>query len=423
MPTYGENVSALSDISTWLDQNKGRILELARELVRTPSENLFPHGDHGNEAACQRIIEQRLVDLEFSVDSFVCSEVEGFDNHPLRIPGVNYRERPNLVAHYPGTGGGRSLIINGHVDTVRGANGAVGGPFSAEVRNGYLFGRGSLDTKGSLAAALVAIQCLRELDLRLDGDLILQSVVDEEYGAGGTLACCLRGYRADGAIVLEPTQLTICPRNVGGKQWCLSFSGPGAIDAPRGSNPLYRLAAVLDALRLLEKKTDIIKGITTFHLQTDQQEDHSCIVDPDSWKFLIWIECAATASENDVDTLLHGALQECYRSSDLFRDQTPSLEVTFRFCPGHVLADDHPLVRSVADSYEAALKRPAEVAEFPFYTDAFLLQTVGKTPSVIFGPGGGGMHAPDEFVKVEDLLSVAKTLCTSIVHWCGVTNG
>ena len=316
-------VSALSDISSWLDKNQGLILELARKLVRTPSENMFPYGDHGNEEACQRIIQQYLVDLEFDVDSFVCSEVAGFDNHPLRIPGVNYSARPNLVAQYPGTGGGRSLIINAHVDTVRAAESADGNAFSAEFTNGHLFGRGSLDTKGSLAAALVAVKCLRELDLRLDGDLILQSVVDEEYGAGGTLASCLRGYRADGAIVLEPTQLRVCPRHVGGKQWRLSFSGVGAIDAPRGSNPLYRLAAVLDALRLLEKRTDIIKGITTFRLQTDQANDHSSIVDPGNWEFLFWIQCAPDASESDLDTLLKGALEECYQSSDLFQDHIP----------------------------------------------------------------------------------------------------
>ena len=114
--------------------------------------------------------------------------------------------RPNVVGIFKGSGGGRSLMLNGHTDTV-GVEG-MAEPFSGAIRNGKLYGRGAQDMKGSLAAMLGAAKAIRDAQIELSGDLILAFVIDEETFSEGT-ADLVKQYVTDAAIVTEPTDLTL----------------------------------------------------------------------------------------------------------------------------------------------------------------------------------------------------------------------
>ena len=122
-----------------------------------------------------------------------------------------------MVAVLKGTGGGKSIILNGHIDVV-----PVGDeqnwkqdPFSGHIEAGKLYGRGSTDMKGGTVSLLMALEALIALGIRLKGDVIFQSVIEEESGGAGTLAAVLRGYQADGAIIPEPTNMKIFPEAAG----------------------------------------------------------------------------------------------------------------------------------------------------------------------------------------------------------------
>ena len=145
---------------------------------------------------------------------------------------LNYRDRPNVVGTFRGSGGGRSLILNGHIDTV--TIEPIGewtrDPFGAEIEDGLMYGRGTSDMKGGLMAAISAMTYLIESGAVLRGDVILQSVVNEEHAGNGTLDLVRRGYRADAAIVLEPTNNAICVSHPGGLYWQVTV--PGVVRSP-----------------------------------------------------------------------------------------------------------------------------------------------------------------------------------------------
>jgi acetylornithine deacetylase len=144
-------------------------------------------------------------------DLYYLHDVPGFEKHPLFHPGRDYRQRPNLAARRKGAGGGRSLLLTGHIDTVpSGTQEWTRDPFGGELEDGRIYGRGANDMKAGIAANLFVMECLQELGLSLAGDVLFETVVDEEFGgSNGTLAGRLHGFNADAAIISEPSSLRI----------------------------------------------------------------------------------------------------------------------------------------------------------------------------------------------------------------------
>src|ERR1017187_7563297 len=178
-----------------------RLVRTLQDLVRIPSENIPPGG---NEQACQRYVVKELEGLGLTADVYGLEEVEGLRAHPEYWPRREYADRPNVNAVWEGTGGGRSLVLSGHIDTVPADTPVhwTRAPFEGEIEGGRLFGRGAWDMKAGVAMNLTVLRVLREVGARLGGRLIFETVVDEEFGGvNGTLAARLRGYTADGAII------------------------------------------------------------------------------------------------------------------------------------------------------------------------------------------------------------------------------
>ncbi|MBM4029401.1 MAG: M20/M25/M40 family metallo-hydrolase, partial [Planctomycetes bacterium] len=219
------NAELQSDILQRIQARREAIIAFTQALLRIPTANTPPSG---NEKPAQAFLAEKLAGLGFEVDLFCLDEVPGLTSHPAyRVGGSveiarDYRDRPDLAAVWKGRGRGPSLIVASHVDVVPPGDPAQWryDPWSGTRTEGRIYARGAIDAKGPLAAAVMAMACLREMGLALDGDLIFQSFVDEEYGGGnGALATILRGYRADGALMLEPTDLVVCPATYG----CQSF--------------------------------------------------------------------------------------------------------------------------------------------------------------------------------------------------------
>ena len=206
----------------YVDARQDRLLEIVRRLIQLPSENTPPTG---SEKECQLWISQQLADWGLAPDLYFLRELPELETHPLFYPGRDYRERPNLGARRTGSGGGRSLLLSGHIDTVpRGTQNWTRDPFGAAVEGNRIFGRGSNDMKAGVASNLFVMECVAELDLKLRGDLLFETVVDEEFGGcNGTLAGRLRGYNADAAILSEPSAMRICPAQRGGRTAHITF--------------------------------------------------------------------------------------------------------------------------------------------------------------------------------------------------------
>ncbi|MCX7707543.1 MAG: M20/M25/M40 family metallo-hydrolase, partial [Anaerolineae bacterium] len=189
---------------------RDEIIQVMQDLVRIPSQNTPPVGAEG---ACQRYIADYLVRNGLPADVYELDRVAGFVEHPSYWPGRDYRGRPNVASLRPGKGGGRSLLLTGHCDTVPlGEEVWTRPPFGGEIHDGRLYGLGSLDMKGPLAAMLVLHRAIAEQGIPLKGALCFESVVDEEFGGvNGTLAGRLRGGPMDAAVLGEATNLDVYP--------------------------------------------------------------------------------------------------------------------------------------------------------------------------------------------------------------------
>lgn len=148
--------------------------------------------------------------LGLGIDLWELDDMPELKKHPsYHCDRESFIGSPNLVAVLKGSGEGKSIILNGHIDVVPEGNRLdwSDSPYSGKVKDGKIYGRGTTDMKGGNVALLMAIEALVKNNVKLKGDVIFQSVIEEESGGAGTLAAFLRGYKADGAIIPEPTNL------------------------------------------------------------------------------------------------------------------------------------------------------------------------------------------------------------------------
>ena len=424
------------DIEDWVENHSHEILDFNRALVSIPSENRYPDGD---EEEVQKLVEKTLGELGCETDTFLPTDVPGLTEHPAYLGGRNYEGRPNVVGRKEGAGGGRSLLFSGHMDTVpRGEDPWSVGPFSGTVNDGKQYGLGIFDMKGGMAAAMMALKGLDELGIRLAGDVTIESVVDEEFGgANGTLACRLRGYGADVAIVPEPSNLAICPQNQGGSMFRVSFEGrPGrSFSGEQLTNPVYAAARFLEIFREYEayhmrKKPGsklfaddpglpaYVQGVraASSDLPLSDRVPSRCAVD-------VWIQCYPETSEEELREDFVSFVEERAGGDEILSEVGPSIEKLIRFLPGTGIPEDHEII-AVADRAARRIYRdglPIEGA--PFACDSFMFNLYSDTPALIWGPKGGNAHAPDEYIEIEAFMDLVKLYGLTLIEWCGVAGG
>lgn len=419
----------------------GELLELSRSLIRIPSE-ITPCG--GSEGAAQQYFSEYLSARCFDVlDIFTPTEVKGIEEHPGWWPGQLYEGRPNVVAIRKGSGSGRSLILNGHMDTVpTGDPGAWRfSPFSAHVHEGELYGRGACDMKAGLALMAVASEAIRRSGITLAGDLILESVVNEETGVyNGTLACCARGYSADGAVVLEPTGLDLCRGIKGNRVYeamipgkathnCLWWEGSSAFDHAvffkeglleyqkiralvLNKHPLYgdkryfKVPALVDDIWSVQIGSPHMfsvpdKAILTFMVEILPGED-PCAVTTEFEKFMLdW--CSN-----------HPYLKE-HLPEFRFPDFRPIYPVEVPL--------SHPLVQCFTEAILPIRPKGIQVRGFESACDAMTLMMWGDTPAIIYGPGNlRNAHEIDEKVSIVEMERALEELCLFILRFCGISD-
>jgi acetylornithine deacetylase len=420
-------------INGWVEDNRRSILDLNRALVSIPSENRYPDGD---EERVQRFVEGLLQDLGCETETFLPTDVPGLAEHPAYLGGRNYEGRPNVIGKKKGAGGGRTIMFSGHMDTVpKGEDPWSFDPFCGVAEGGKQYGLGIFDMKGGMGAAMMALRALNELGIRLEGDVTIETVVDEEFGgANGTLACRLRGYEADIAIVPEPTNLAICPQNQGGSMFRISFTGkPGrSFSGEELLNPVYPAARFLEIFRLYEayhgKKRSsspyfeddpglpaYVQGVraTPGDLPLYDRVPKRCAID-------VWIQCYPETSEQELyeDFILF--CEERTRGDEILSEAGPEIERLIRFLPGSGIPEGHEIIavatRAAKHIYEDGL--PVEGA--PFACDSFMFNLYSNTPALIWGPKGGNAHAADEYIEVEPFMDLVKLYALTMIGWCGV---
>jgi acetylornithine deacetylase len=431
MISFDQKLQAL--VAEYVDRRRGRLIDLARDLIRIPSENTAPTGAEG---VCQEHIAHVLRRSGWDPELYELSEVEGLAGHPLFWPGRDYTKRPNLGARRKGSGG-RSLVLSGHVDTVpRGTQPWTREPFGGDVEGNRIYGRGANDMKAGVAMNLFVAEAVADLPIRLCGDLIFESVVDEEFGGvNGTLAGRLRGYNGDAAVITEPSSLRICPAQRGGRVAHITFRATGGVLAeskfPAGvSEQLTYFLEKVPEFAAQRRQNACVHELYTHHADrvpvsitkvfTSPWGTSEPITIPEMGKVEFYWQLMPGETQDKVELEFFSWLDRVVRSRpEVFRT-APEVEFPMRWLPGSAIAASEPLVRELAACAQAVLgtQPPIEGIEGP--CDMFVFQQGFSIPAVLWGPRGGNTHAADEYVEIDSLVHAARTLLLFVCRWCGI---
>lgn len=412
----------------WLKENQSSGAKFLQKLVQEDSIR-------GKESSAQAIIIEKCRQLGLQLDIWEIDQKE-LEKHPeFFCDRRDFKGNPNLVAVLKGTGGGKSIILNGHIDVVPVGNERTWkhDPFSGVIESGKLYGRGSTDMKGGTVALVMAVEALLKTGTRLHGDLIFQSVIEEESGGAGTLAAVLRGYRADGAIIPEPTNLKIFPKQQGSIWFRITVKGKAAHGGTRyeGVSAIEKSVLVLKRLQQLEKARNqsisdpLYQQIPIpipINVGKVQSGDWPSSV-PDQAVMEGRMGIAPEESFESAQKEMESCLAQLSRQDEWFQLHPPQIEwFGARWLPNS-LGAEHPLQTSLSESFRVVLQKEPVVEASPWGTDGGILTNIGHVPVVVFGPGKTNQaHEANEHIVLEDMYSASEIIALTVMNWCGVAD-
>lgn len=381
---------------------RGDALELTRALVSVDSRNPLLALDSQGERVAAELLAGTLSDWGFTVDLLEAS------------PG-----RPNVVARIGGGHGGRSLMLNGHLDTV-GVEGMAHAPWSPDLRDGRLFGRGSADMKGGVAAMCVAALRAAESHGGLGGEVIVTAVVDEEFASDGTRALLEAGVTAHAAIVTEPTRLAICPAHRGFAWLDVVVHGRAAHGSryDLGVDAVTLTGLLLAELDAFQRETLAART----HPLVGHASLHAGVIRGGSGISTYPERCEVSLERRTLPGEAAGVFaDEVELACERVRARDPRFraEITAGLtrAPNDVPAD-HAIVTALADACRAQ-GEPVAIEGLSCWTDAALLTAAG-IPAICYGPGDIAVaHAAEEFIPVTEIVRATGVLESLVVAWCG----
>ncbi len=422
-------------IDDYVEEYKEDLVSLATDLVKIPSENIAPKG---YEKEAQDYLYDYLKKIKgIEVDYFTPLAVKDIEKHPAYRPGREYANRPNVVAVKSGGNEGKTIIFSSHIDTVsrNPLPWESGDPFSGEIIDGKLYGRGSFDMKGALASTVICLKIIAEKNLDLKGKIVVESIVDEENGgSNGTLASRLRGYNGDIAILPEPSLLNICPACKGGKVYRIELDGKAGTGygGELTNNPIYGLGLLAHGISKYEEmiNTDIVcesifykseqhpRTVILDKFQAGDLDPGGNIGIPDSAWFSLFINTLPGFTEEMLDNELNSFIEKFVSE---YRDvfvKKPVIRGMSRYLWPYEIDINHPAVGYLIDaSIKNGLSNPV-VTGAKFACDGYIFDKYFSIPAIVFGPRGGNAHAQDEFVLVEDLVLLTKIYLYFTLKYC-----
>ena len=377
------------------------VLDLLKDMVATNSVN--PTVGRGpGESALSNLIFDRLT----SIGSLEVRKQPVAD------------DRSNVIAVLKGSGGGRSLMLNGHMDTV-GIDGMTIEPFKPSIENDQLHGRGACDMKGALAAMIGAVKSLVDSRSKLRGDLVFSAVVDEEYKSAG-IKKLVEKYRTDAAIVGEPSEMKVAAAHKGFVWIEIEIKGKAAHGSvpEKGVDAIVHAAKVIARLEKLQEKlgTNVhpLLGTPKIHTSTIEGGTDWSIV-PE--RCLLKLERRTLPAETtssvmeEINHLLKVTKQE---TADFDAKASSAYDM-----PALDTAPTETVVRLAQETIAEITGVKSPVIGLPYWTDGALISQQASTPTCIFGPGDIRVaHSADEFISIHEVLKSAEIYCGIARSFC-----
>ncbi|RFU66447.1 peptidase [Peribacillus saganii] len=412
-------------IKKWLSENTNTGVKFLQRLVQEPSKR-------GQEGKAQAIVVEKCRELGLSIDLWEIGDDKLKSHANFHCDRTHFEGNPNLAAVKPGKGGGKSIILNSHIDVVPEGNlkDWHDDPFSGIVKDGRVYGRGSTDMKGGTASLLLALESLIANGIDLKGDVIFQSVIEEESGGAGTLATVLRGYKADGAIIPEPTNMKLFPLQQGSMWFRITVKGKSAHGGTRyeGVSAIEQAMKVIAELQRLEKARNIrlnhplYKNIPIpipINIGKFSSGDWPSSV-PDVAVIEGRMGIAPIEKVKEAEQDLEECISRLNSEDPWFVAKTVELQwFGARWLPGS-LELEHPLMEALSKNYTSVLGDNPIIEASPWGTDGGLLSNIGDTPVVVFGPGTTAVaHDANEYIEISKIFKSAEIIACTLIDWCG----
>jgi acetylornithine deacetylase len=399
---------------------------LLQELVRTRSVT-------GEEGAAAKVVERAFSERGLEVDTWNATpeEMEPYIDHVGEQ--ASYENRPNVVGVGRGNAGGRSILLNAHTDTVDPGDPAAWthDPLSGAVEGDLLYGRGSCDMKGGLVTHLTALDALSDLGLNLRGDVTVAATVGEENGGLGALSTVLRGYRADAALITEPTRLALVPAQGGSLVFRLKVPGRSAHAAVRdeGVSALEKFVPIFRDLQELERERNAVLSHPLYDGLKNKVPINVGVVRAGNWASTVPESLVAEVRVGLIPgeevgffkNLVSERIAAVAERDPWLREHPPELEwFGGQFAPTEV-GLDAPVCEAVKGAHELVTGNKPPVEGVAYGADMRLFIRFGGMPCVMYGAGDARVaHAPDEHISVTDLLTATGTVACLLAGWCGL---
>ncbi len=378
--------------------NEKKLLKIIKDLISINSINPYLDEKGNGEWEIANYISEFLKEIGLEVN---CQKID--------------EKRTNIIGILKGNGKGKTLMLNGHTDTV-GVEGMSIQPFFPKFEKGKIYGRGSADMKGGLSAMLIAADSIANSNLNLKGDVIFAFVVDEEYKSKGT-ENLVEEYSADAAIVCEPTDLKIGITHKGFVWLKVEVFGKAA----HGSCPSEGIDAIVKAgkflIELEDYETRIIKRR---HKLLGSPSVHASKIhggrEISTYPDYCYIEIerrTLPGEEIIVEEEINYLIERVSRRDKNFKAKSEVL-----FLREALRGEENDLiVNSLEKAYKRVLKRKPEFIGLSFWTDGAILEKSG-IPTVVFGPSGKGLHSEVEYVDFKSIVYTTKILIETIIDFC-----
>ena len=414
-------------VLSYLDEHAADIVADLVDLVQVPSIS-----GSAEENEIQHLLGGRLAAQGLEVDTWEICLPDILAAADFPGVEVDRSEGWGIVARVAGSGDGRSLLLDAHVDVVPAGDLSTwgqSGPFGAAIRGDDVHGRGTCDMKAGLVASLWVLRAFAALGVPLRGDLLLGTVIGEEDGGLGTYAMLQRGWRADACVITEPTSLDIAPASSGALTFRLSVPGLAAHASRRltGVSAIEKFLPVFAALRSLEARRNEV----THPLMAEWELPYPIelgTVRAGAWASSVPDLLTAegrlgVAIGEDVDAarsaLLDAVADACV--DDPWLREHPVVVEWWggQFAPG-LTEVDAPIVEVVRRSHAAVAGQPPALWGTTYGSDLRLLTNLGGIPTVHYGPGDVALaHGPHESVSITELLTATRALALIALEHCG----
>lgn len=399
-------------------------LATLQQLIQTPSIT-------GTEGAVQALVAETMAILGLETDVWTPTKADVADHPAFSDDGLALGDRPVVVGIWRGTGGGKSLILNGHTDVVPVGDESLWPypPWSGTIADGKVYGRGSCDMKAGLAAAIYAVAALKRAGWNPRGDVFIQSVIGEETGGVGTLATLTRGYRADAAIVLEPTALAIAPVGSGALSFRLTVKGRAAHGGLRqqGISAIDCFLPVYEALQRLETDRHQRLGHPLFPKGQLAAPLSVGIVTAGDWvstvpenllamgRYGVFPgESLASARSEFERTILVTASEHAW-----LKTSPPTVEWIEGQFESAQTSVDADLVRVLGTAHRKVTGSEPELTGVPWGSDMRFFTNHAAMPAVLYGAGDVQLaHTVKEYVPLHEMLSLTRVLALTMYSWC-----